>query len=62
MPAPFAFATATEILFGRGQAAQAASRIAGMGKRVLLVQGGNPARAGPRTSEPRGEPERRCRP
>lgn len=45
MPAPFAFATATEILFGRGQAAQAAPRIAAMGRRVLLVQGGNPARA-----------------
>lgn len=45
MPAPFAFATATELLFGRGQAAQAAPRVAGMGRRILLIQGGNPARS-----------------
>ncbi len=45
MTQPFAFATATEILFGRGQAMQAAGRIATMGSRVLLVQGGNPARS-----------------
>ncbi|MBL4928147.1 iron-containing alcohol dehydrogenase [Fuscibacter oryzae] len=45
MTQPFAFATATEILFGRGQAMQAAGRIAAMGSRVLLVQGGNPARS-----------------
>jgi alcohol dehydrogenase class IV len=42
---PFAFATATEILFGRGQAAQAAARVAATGRRVLLVQGATPARA-----------------
>ena len=45
MPAPFAFATATEILFGRGQAAQAAPRIAAMGRRVLLVQDDLPGAA-----------------
>ncbi len=45
MTTAFAFATATEILFGRGQAAQAAARVAGLGTRVLLVQGSNPARA-----------------
>ena len=45
MTQPFAFATATEILFGRGQAAQAAARVAATGRRVLMVQGGNPARA-----------------
>ncbi|MGL4311787.1 MAG: iron-containing alcohol dehydrogenase [Paracoccaceae bacterium] len=42
---PFAFATSTEILFGRGQAALAAGRVAPMGRRVLLVQGATPARA-----------------
>ena len=46
MVAPFAFATATEILFGRGQAAVAAARIAGMGQRVLLVHGRDACRAG----------------
>lgn len=45
MTQPFAFATATEILFGRGQAMQAPGHIAAMGSRVLLVQGGNPARS-----------------
>lgn len=43
--APFAFATATEILFGRGQAQNAAARIAGMGRRVLLVHGSNAGRS-----------------
>ena len=42
---PFGFATATEILFGRGQSLHAAGRIAGLGGRVLLVQGGTAARA-----------------
>lgn len=41
----FAFATATEILFGRGQAGVAAGRIAAMGRHVLLVHGSNPARS-----------------
>ncbi|WP_405403668.1 iron-containing alcohol dehydrogenase [Paracoccus sp. Ld10] len=45
MPQPFAFATATEILFGRGQAAQAAARVAALGRRVLLVHGRDPARS-----------------
>lgn len=39
MIGPFAFATATEILFGRGQAGVAAARVAGLGQRVLLVHG-----------------------
>lgn len=45
MPSPFAFATATEILFGRGQVAGAATRVAAMGRVVLLVQGSTGARA-----------------
>ncbi|MDP0927118.1 iron-containing alcohol dehydrogenase [Paracoccus onubensis] len=44
MANPFSFATATEILFGRGQATIAAERIAVFGSRVLLVHGKNPAR------------------
>lgn len=42
---PFAFATATQILFGRGQADHAAPRIAAMGRQVLLVHGRDGARA-----------------
>ena len=42
---PFAFATATEILFGRGQAAMAAGRVAALGRRVLLVHGRDPGRS-----------------
>ncbi|WEF23532.1 iron-containing alcohol dehydrogenase [Paracoccus sp. S3-43] len=42
---PFAFATATEILFGRGQADHAATRVAGMGRQVLLVHGRDGGRA-----------------
>ncbi|MFN3279364.1 MAG: iron-containing alcohol dehydrogenase [Paracoccus hibiscisoli] len=45
MTSPFAFATATQILFGRGQSAEAAGRIAAMGRVVLLVQGATPTRA-----------------
>ena len=45
MPQPFAFATATEILFGRGQAAMAAGRVAALGRRVLLVHGRDPSRS-----------------
>lgn len=41
----FSFMTATEIFFGRGQAAHAAARVAALGKRVLLVHGATPARA-----------------
>ena len=47
MTPAFAFATATEILFGRGQLAQAPARVAALGRQVLLVQGGSPARAAP---------------
>lgn len=45
MPPPFAFATATEILFGRGQADAAPARIAALGRRVLLVHGATAARS-----------------
>ncbi|MBU3029374.1 iron-containing alcohol dehydrogenase [Paracoccus marinaquae] len=45
MPSLFAFATATEILFGRGQSDAAPARVARLGRRVLLVHGGNPARS-----------------
>lgn len=45
MPKPFSFATATEILFGRGQASAAADRIGVMGERLLLVHGSNAARS-----------------
>lgn len=45
MTSPFAFATATEILFGRGQAAVAPARVAALGRRVLLVQGRTATRA-----------------
>lgn len=45
MTSPFAFATATQILFGRGQSAEAAGRIASLGRRVTLVQGATAARA-----------------
>jgi alcohol dehydrogenase class IV len=42
---PFAFATATEILFGRGIAGkELAGRVGSIGKRVFLVTGANPAR------------------
>ena len=44
MTPAFGFATATEILFGRGQALAAPARVATMGRRVLLVGGANPAR------------------
>ena len=44
-PLNFAFATAAEIRFGRGQAAKAAPAIAALGRRVLLVMGANAARA-----------------
>lgn len=40
----FAFLTATEILFGRGQAAQATTRVKALGTRVFLLHG-TPARA-----------------
>jgi alcohol dehydrogenase class IV len=43
--APFAFATATEVLFGRGQAALAPARVAAIGRRVALVHGRDGARA-----------------
>lgn len=41
----FSFLTATEILFGRGQAAEAAPRAASLGKRVALVHGAKAERA-----------------
>jgi alcohol dehydrogenase class IV len=45
MPNPFAFSTATEILFGRGQADHAAMRVVAFGKKVLLVHGHDVARS-----------------
>lgn len=45
MPQAFDFATATEIRFGRGRAAEAAPRAAALGKGVLLVHGADPKRA-----------------
>lgn len=45
MPNPFAFATATEILFGRGQSAAAPARVAALGRRVLLVYGRDASRS-----------------
>ena len=45
MPAAFSFMTATEILFGRGQAEQAVTKIAALGPRVLLVHGRDASRA-----------------
>ena len=45
MPAPFAFVTATEILFGRGQSTAAPDRVAALGRRVLLVHGRDPGRS-----------------
>ncbi|TMV53938.1 iron-containing alcohol dehydrogenase, partial [Thioclava sp. BHET1] len=45
MTQPFSFMTATEILFGRGQAQMAPGRIAALGPHVLLVEGATPARA-----------------
>lgn len=45
MIAPFAFATATEILFGRRQTTVAATRIGAIGRRVLLVHGRDARRA-----------------
>ncbi|WP_282601750.1 iron-containing alcohol dehydrogenase [Paracoccus sp. PARArs4] len=41
----FAFATATEIAFGRGQAASAAARAAAYGRRIVLCHGANAGRA-----------------
>lgn len=41
----FAFMTATEILFGRGKSREAAARVAGLGRRIFLLQGATPARA-----------------
>jgi alcohol dehydrogenase class IV len=45
MVSPFSFATAPEILFGRGQAAQAPERVRALGRRVFLVQGGTAERS-----------------
>nr|WP_194097247.1 iron-containing alcohol dehydrogenase [Marivivens aquimaris] len=41
----FAFATANEIVFGRGKARQAPPRIASLGRSVFVVTGGNTARS-----------------
>ena len=54
MPQLFAFATATEILFGRGQAAMAAGRVAARGRRVLLIHGRDPPQRGAGSRSGRG--------
>ncbi|MCF3973494.1 iron-containing alcohol dehydrogenase [Paracoccus salsus] len=41
----FAFATATEIMFGRGSADAAPAAVSGLARTVLLVHGSNPARS-----------------
>ena len=45
MPTAFSFMTATEILFGRGQAGQAVTKIAALGPRALLIHGRDASRA-----------------
>lgn len=45
MPTAFSFMTATEILFGRGQAAAAPARVAALGRHVMLVHGAEPRRS-----------------
>ncbi|MGJ3264998.1 MAG: iron-containing alcohol dehydrogenase [Salinarimonas sp.] len=42
----FTFGPSGQILFGRGRAAEAAGLVAGMARRVVLVHGRDPARAG----------------
>ena len=44
-PAPWEFATAGRIVFGRGTASQAPAIVAGLGTRVLVVSGARPDRA-----------------
>ena len=44
--APFSFATAGEIHFGRGAASDAPQRVADLGKRAFLVTGSSGERAG----------------
>lgn len=41
----FSFMTATEILFGRGQGAEAPARVAALGRRIMLVHGATTARS-----------------
>ena len=45
MTMSFSFLTATEILFGRGQAEAAAARITAMGRQIFLVHGRDAARS-----------------
>jgi alcohol dehydrogenase class IV len=41
----FEFATATEIVFGRGKLSELSARLRGFGERALVVSGANPARS-----------------
>ncbi len=41
----FEFATATEIVFGRGKLSELPARLRGFGERALVVSGANPARS-----------------
>jgi len=43
----FEFATATEVVFGRGRVAELGKRAAGLGRRALLVTGAHPERVQP---------------
>lgn len=43
----FEFATATEIVFGRGRVRELGKRVAALGRRILFVTGANPARVRP---------------
>ena len=43
---PFEFATATEIVFGRGSFGSLGPRVASLGRRALVVTGSDPGRTG----------------
>ena len=43
---PFEFATATEVVFGRGSFEGLAARVASLGRRALVVTGSDPSRTG----------------
>ena len=43
---PFEFATAAEVVFGRGSFASLAGRVAPLGRRALVITGSDPSRSG----------------
>jgi alcohol dehydrogenase class IV len=43
---PFEFATATEVVFGRGCFESLGARVASLGRRALVVTGSDPSRTG----------------